>query len=109
MAHARASNPHFVPPQNRPPRHPRPLSPRSEEVRAALGSDGGKSNGGKALGVAAEIPERFATRANRSERIAQALETMHCSPVFGSASRGRLFSTRDRSVGCSRKIRRNTS
>ncbi len=71
----------------------RPLARRSGEVREALGRDGEKASDDKPLRVTAEIPERFATLAKRSGRIAQVLERVPASPIFESDSRGRSFLT----------------
>jgi hypothetical protein len=64
---------------------------RSGGLREALGSDGEKARGDKALMMISQIPERFASLANRSGKIVQVPAPAHASPAFGSDSRGRVF------------------
>jgi len=70
---------------------PWPLPRHSGEAREALGSESEKSNGHKDSMPLAEFPERVATLANRSERIAQVLVPPVSSAAFGSDSRGEKF------------------
>lgn len=63
----------------------------SRENREAFGSECDKFSGGNDLGMAAEIPERVATLAKRSEKISQVLGPPGSSAVFGSDSRGEEF------------------
>jgi hypothetical protein len=66
----------------------------SGTIRVALGRDGEKCSGIKPLAMIAEIPESFATLANRSGKFAQVLEPLRSSPRFGSDSRGEDFFVR---------------
>ena len=85
MAHARTIKPPCMRSQDRLAR----LLPRmSGAVREALGSEGEKSRGNNSLTVDTEVPERFATVAKRSEKIAQVLAPPHSSAAFTSDSRG---------------------
>jgi len=63
----------------------------SGEPREVLGSECEKPNGDKALTSPAQIPERLATLANRSEQSTQVVELLDSSAIFGSDSRGEGF------------------
>ena len=71
----------------------RPVGARQDsgETREALGSEGEKPSDDKALTPAAQIPERLATLANRSERVGQNPCSPGSSPAFTSDSRGEGF------------------
>ena len=78
----------------------RPVGARQEsgEVREALGSESEKLSGDKVLTSPAQIPERFATRTNRSERNGQSPCAPGSSPAFTSDSRGKSFFRRAAAV-----------
>ncbi len=71
----------------------RPVGARQDsgEPREALGRECEKPSDDKALTPAAQIPERLATLANRSERLGQNPCTPRSSPDFTSDSRGEGF------------------
>ena len=66
----------------------------TREARESLGSEVEKPSGDKALTPATQIPERFASLANRSEKNAQVPAPPDSSADFGSDSRGEIFPTR---------------
>jgi hypothetical protein len=67
------------------------LGPVRGEVRETLGSDGEKSSGDKVLIVSAENSRAILDIEKHSGRIAQVLEPLSSSPVFGSDSRSGGF------------------
>jgi hypothetical protein len=78
----------YPPTPSRLPARPEGFAKGSGAIRESLGSDVKKPSGDKALTPAAQIPERFASLANRSGKNPQVPVPPDSSPNFTSDSRG---------------------
>ena len=78
----------YHPTPSRLPARPAGFAKESGAIRESLGSKSEKPSGDKALPPAAQIPERFVSLANRSEKIAQVPVPPDSSADFTSDSRG---------------------